>query len=74
MGQLRFIAAFLMKPENVSQVHNAINRFDKNLRYTIDRLMDIKYFLKYLNVPLYVSFTLHGLHALTHVYLCLLHR
>ena len=44
MGQLRFIAAFLMKPGNVSQVHNAINRFDKNLRYTIDRLMDIKYF------------------------------
>ena len=25
-----------MKPEIISQLHNAFNRFDKNLRYTVD--------------------------------------
>ena len=25
-----------MKLENVSQVHNTLNKFDKNLRYTVD--------------------------------------
>ena len=25
-----------MKPKNVSQIHNALNKFDKNLRFTFD--------------------------------------
>ena len=41
-GTIQFYSQFnddtllLMKPKNVSQIHNALNKFDKNLRFTVD--------------------------------------
>ena len=41
-GTIKFCSCFVddtllvMKPENVSQVHKALNKFDNNLRFTVD--------------------------------------
>ena len=35
-----------MKPENVSQVHKALNKFDSNLRFTVDMFQnEVPHFL-----------------------------
>ena len=61
----------LMKPENVSQVHKALNKFDNNLRFTVDMFQNevpqfldlelspdgIEVFRKDTNTGLYVNFT-----------------
>ena len=61
----------VIKPENVLKVHNALNKFDKNLRFTVDMFKDkVPHFLdlelspdgtsifcKDTNTGLYVNFT-----------------
>ena len=42
-GTINFCSRFdddtllVTKPENVSQVHNTLNKLDKNLRFTVDK-------------------------------------
>ena len=61
----------VMKPENVSQVQKALNKFDNNLRFTVDMFQNeaphfldlellpggITIFQKDTNTSLYVNFT-----------------
>ena len=76
-GTIKFYSRFvddtllIMKAENVSQVHKALNRFDKNLRFTVDIFQNevphfldlelspdgITIFRKDTNTGLYVNFT-----------------
>ena len=76
-GTIKFYTHFVddillvMKPENVSQVHKALNKFDNNLRFTVDMLQNevpqfldlelspdgIEVFRKDTNTGLYVNFT-----------------
>ena len=45
-GTIKFYTRFVgdtllvIKPENVKKVHNALNKFDKNLRFTVDMFKD----------------------------------
>ena len=46
----RFVDAtlFVMKPENVSQVLNILNKFDKNFHYTVDMFQnEVPHFLDF---------------------------
>ena len=76
-GTIKFYTRFVddtllvIKPENVKKVHNALNKFDKNLRFTVDMFKDkVPHFLdlelspdgtsifrKNTNTGLYVNFT-----------------
>ena len=76
-GTIKFYTRFVddtllvIKPENVKKVHNALNKFDKNLRFTVDMFKDkVPHFLdldlspdgtsifrKDTNTGLYVNFT-----------------
>ena len=76
-GTLKFYSRFVddtllvMKPENVSQVHKALNKFDNNLRFTVHMFQNetphfldlelspdvITIFRKDTNTGLYVNFT-----------------
>ena len=76
-GTIKFYSRFvdetllILKPVNVSKVHNAFNKFDKTLRYTFDifqnqvpQFLDLEFspdeiaiFSKNTNTSLYVNFT-----------------
>ena len=75
-GTIEFYSCFVgdtllvMKPENVSQVHKALNKFDNNLRFKIMFQNEVPHFLdlelspdgftffrKDTNTGLYVNFT-----------------
>ena len=76
-GTIKFYSRFVddtllvMKSENVSQVHKALNKFDNNLRFTVDMFQNevphfldlelspdgITIFRKDTNTALYVNFT-----------------
>ena len=76
-GTVKFHTRFIddtllvIKPENVKEVHNALNQFDKNLCFTVDMFKDkVPHFLdlefspdgtsifqKDTNTRLYVNFT-----------------
>ena len=51
-GTIKFYSCFvdgtllIMKPENVSQVHKALNKIDNNLRFTVDMFQnEVPHFL-----------------------------
>ena len=64
-------ALLVIKPDNVKEVHNFLNKFDKNLRFTVDMFQNkvphfldlelspdgISIFRKDINTGLYVNFT-----------------
>ena len=72
-GTIKFYTRFVddtllvIKPENVKKVHNALNKFDRNLRFTVDKVphfLDLELspdgtsiFRKDTNTGLYVNFT-----------------
>ena len=76
-GTIKFYTRFVVdtllviKPDNVKEVHNSLNKFDKNLRFTVDRFQNkvphfldlelspdgISIFRKDTNTGLYVNFT-----------------
>ena len=76
-GTIKFYSRFvngtllIMKPENVSQVHKALNKFDNRLRFTVDMFQNevphfldlelsldgVTVFRKDTNTGLYVNFT-----------------
>ena len=76
-GTIKFYTRFVddtllvIKPDNVKEVHNSLNKFDKNLRFTVDMFQNkvphfldlelspdgISIFRKDTNTGLYVNFT-----------------
>ena len=76
-GTIQFYTGFVddtllvIKPDNVKEVHNSLNKFDKNLRFTVDMFQNkvphfldlelspdgISIFRTDTNTALYVNFT-----------------
>ena len=63
-GTIKFYTRFVdgtllvIKPDNVKEVHNFLNKFDKNLRFTVDMFQNKVYsiFQKDTNTGLYLNF------------------